>query len=225
MRKPNLAAILLIAAATSVYAVKMAPVVNCYLAGTKGLEEISPNVFLDGGLSASERERLLKDIQAARLRVEGFLGLRRASPRFLAGARIRGTATYRTPLCDCILLGPEGRNPDVIAHEMVHTELTARIGHLRQALSIPTWFDEGLAMHVDYRPPFGEEMYVLKTDGGRTAPRLGDINTSRKFHKTSYVSYLTAHHEFERWYSGMGPRGLFTLFNDLRAGRSFREAY
>jgi hypothetical protein len=225
MKKRVLAGLLLLCAATAVCAVKMKPVAGCYLARLSGLNEIAPNVFADGAFTAEERERLLKDLDAARLRVEAFLGPLRAFPRVMTGAKFRGTVTHRTPLCDCITLGPAGRNVDVIAHEMAHTELTARIGHIRQVLSVPTWFDEGVAMHVDYRAPFGEDMYAARTGNGRTAPKLADIDTARKFHKRGYVSYLTARHEFERWYARAGRGGLCALFESLRAGGDFEDAY
>lgn len=225
MKKTVLAGLLLFCAATVVFAVKMKPVFECYLAPLTGMIEISPNVFVDGTVTTEDRERLLKDVDAARLRVESFLGQRRAFPRIVAGVGFRGTMTHRTPLCDCIALGPAGRNVDVIAHEMVHTELTARIGHFRQMLSVPTWFDEGMAMHVDHRAAFGEPMYAARTGDGRTAPKLEEIDTTRKFHKSSSISYLTAHHEFERWYAGAGRSGLYALLEGLRGGRDFADAY
>lgn len=57
-----------------------------------------------------------------------------------------------TPWGDSFLvLGPEGNSTDVIAHELCHDELYARLGWFRVKRAIPQWFNEGLAMMLDYR--------------------------------------------------------------------------
>lgn len=57
-----------------------------------------------------------------------------------------------TPWGDSFLvLGPEGNSTDVIAHELCHDELYARLGWFRVKRDIPQWFNEGLAMMLDYR--------------------------------------------------------------------------
>ena len=162
----------------------------------------------------------MQEIGAARARVAEYLGSLRASPRIVASKD--ATGTYMTPFCDCIVLGPRGRNVDVISHELVHTELNARVGFLRRTFSIPTWFDEGMALHADLRPAYGEEAYQKATRNGQTAPRLRDLDTAKKVHASSYVSYLTARHEFERWYAVKGRDGLLGLMDAVRGGRGFR---
>jgi hypothetical protein len=54
----------------------------------------------------------------------------------------------------CVLIGPNGQNVDVVAHELMHTEVADRIGVLAKFTDLPTWFDEGLAMQVDFRPEY-----------------------------------------------------------------------
>ncbi|WP_332368176.1 hypothetical protein [Spirosoma telluris] len=43
-----------------------------------------------------------------------------------------------------LILGPDGNNTDVIAHELCHDELFARLGWWRVKRQIPQWFNEGL---------------------------------------------------------------------------------
>jgi hypothetical protein len=212
----------LLAAASVVYALKTSPVAQCYAAPLTGRVEIRAGVFVDPSMPAGERARVGGMIGEAEGRVAGYFGNRQADPRILT--RSAGTATYRTPLCDCIFLGPKGRNVDVIAHELAHTEISARAGHLRTQFAIPTWFDEGAAMHVDLRPEYGEAAYreLLRSAG---IPKLADIDTPRKFFPLNRRAYVTAKHEFEGWYSHAGRAGFLALFEDVRAGRSFQEAY
>lgn len=209
-------------AAGTLYAYR-SPLTPCFLAQLTSRQEIAPGVFAESGMPAGERANLLEMIREAERRIPAYLGDRRARPRILTRAAV--TATYRTPVCDCIYLAPPGRNVDVIAHEMAHTELTARIGHWRVMRQIPTWFDEGMALHVDLRPAFGEEAYRKATRNGAAARRLADMETNRTFHSSSYLSFLTARHEFEAWYARAGREGLLSLMEQVRRGRPFREAY
>ena len=60
------------------------------------------------------------------------------------------------------------------------------------------------------------------TRNGQTAPKLQNLDTARKFHANSYISYLTARHEFERWYAVNGRDRLLALMDAVRDGRGFR---
>ena len=209
-------------AAAAVFALR-SPLAPCYLARLSSQQQIAPGVFVEPDMPASERARLLAAIHQAEARIPEYFGDRRAHPRILT--RSTGTATYRTPLCDCIFLGPQGRDVDVVAHEMAHSELTARVGHWRVMREIPTWFDEGMAMHVDLRPVFGEAAYRQATANGAAARKPAEMDTNRKFHAASYLSFVSSRHEFERWYARAGRAGLLSLMEEVRRGRPFRDAY
>lgn len=56
-----------------------------------------------------------------------------------------------TPFGSWIILNYSGMSEDVIAHEMCHDELSARIGWWRSRTSVPKWLDEGLALQLDNR--------------------------------------------------------------------------
>jgi len=91
-------------------------------------------------------------------RVSGLFGSTESTPRIaclseptLSLGKIIGTTSFAPGLPAIILLSPEGASVDVIAHEWAHAELAERIGVLARTYRLPTWFDEGLAMQVDYR--------------------------------------------------------------------------
>ena len=54
----------------------------------------------------------------------------------------------------CVIVGSKGQNIDVIAHELMHAEIADRVGYWRRFTQLPVWFDEGLAMQVDYRAAY-----------------------------------------------------------------------
>ena len=62
-----------------------------------------------------------------------------------------------TPFGNWIVINKDGLNTDVIAHEMCHIELYSSVGWWNSKTKTPAWFDEGLAMMLDYR-------FVAETD-------------------------------------------------------------
>ncbi len=123
---------------------------RCALVRFSGFRELRPRVFFDPVLADPDRKR------------DSFEKY---------GTDRGGTAAAQlTPFGDYTVFGPRGWNADVIAHELAHAELKARLGYWRYSRAIPKWFDEGAGMHVDERPRFSE------------------------------AAYLTAKHEFDSWY-------------------------
>ena len=65
---------------------------------------------------------------------------------------------------------------DILAHEITHAELHARLSAEAQK-TIPTWFDEGLAMQNDYRERYSEAQWTQQTNNGENAVALEDMDT------------------------------------------------
>ena len=106
-------------------------------------------------------EELIKD---ARERATSMYGPVEAQPVFscqnapVLGLDVsHGTTRFAPLLPAIIVLGPEGQNIDVAAHEFFHAELAARTSVLLRSYAIPTWFDEGLAMQLDHRPAYDRD--------------------------------------------------------------------
>ncbi len=125
----------------------------------------TPNgpVFINRVTLIPQGNRFLSNLTQARTRIRQFWGqsqgravliycpIQSQYEAYCAGGEGAG-CSLGTPWGDSFLvLGPEGNNPDVIAHELCHDELYARLGWFRIKRDIPQWFDEGLAMMLDYR--------------------------------------------------------------------------
>lgn len=163
--------------------------------------------------------------------------------RYCAGGEGAG-CSLGTPWGDAYLvLGPEGNNVDVIAHELCHDELFARLGWWQIKRQIPQWFNEGLALLVDYRfssPDVWE--HPDSTVGSADTPNirhfgfpprpmipLAELVTTADFFGGDYgrvmLAYQTAADEVERWLRRVGRPGLLTLTNAVATGESFDQAY
>ena len=142
-----------------------------------------------------------------------------------------------------LVLGPEGNNADVIAHELCHDELFARLGWWRVKRQIPVWFNEGLALMLDYRfsnPSVWEQPDSLANNQGfsddelmpfgrHPMVKLSELETTRDFFGGDYghvmLAYQTAAGEVSRWLSVVGRAGVPALTNAVAEGTDFGETY
>lgn len=218
------------------------------LAGTSG-------TYVSRSASARQRAELRRHVQTARDRIARFWGGRWGGAvliycpqqadyeRYCIGGEGAG-CSLGTPWGDSFLvLGPDGNNADVIAHELCHDELFARLGWWRTKRQIPVWFNEGLALMVDYR--FSSPAVWDKTDSTQTdlslygdddlmpfahpMMRLSDLETTRDFFGGDYqhvmLAYETAADEVTRWLGRVGRAGVAALISAVAAGEPFADAY
>lgn len=130
---------------------------SCALLGLAPLD--GEDVRFERSLSADQRRAALVVLSAARERLSTRLGLSssRVHVIFLGDGRSLwpfsfndyGSTHFIGPRA-CMVIGQEGRNVDVVAHELTHAALFERLGAWNRE-RLPTWFDEGLAMQVDDR--------------------------------------------------------------------------
>jgi hypothetical protein len=125
-----------------------------------------------------------------------------------------------------VVLSKDGRDLDIIAHEIAHAELYERIGFYAQEFKIPTWFSEGLAMQCDDRDYYSEDTLRAKSDNFKNLPDVKKFKSAGEFHAGSHeavmLNYMTAKHEVKEWYT---PEKLQDFIAQLNAGASFEEAY
>ncbi len=214
-----------------------APVVRSVLIHwTPGFKPIGNHVYVDANLSEARSLRLQSEVLKAKDRVIALYGSYSAAPVIIAtedpkmlrryGTTSQGTAVIHVSLPGSyIVLGPNGMNVDVIAHEMGHAELAKRIGVLKRR-KIPVWFDEGLAMQLDDRPKYRETEWVKLSRIGRMPSRIEDFDTPLKFYNNAAVyHYIAAKHEVKQWLDKAGSSGLLRLLAEVKAGKIFIQSY
>lgn len=126
-------------------------------------QQLNSAVFVAADISNERAETIKGLIDSASERISYVYGKPISTPRFLITADTELAAKWganntasmhRTPGRACIVIGPQGQNTDVMAHEWLHAEIQHRVGFLRFVTEIPVWFDEGAALTLDYREPF-----------------------------------------------------------------------
>ncbi|HQC80249.1 MAG TPA: hypothetical protein PLS67_06970 [Accumulibacter sp.] len=122
----------------------------------------------------------------------------------------------------CVIIGTKGGSVDIVAHELMHAELYHRVGPLKYFLEVPTWFDEGVAMQVDFR-----SRYVLSANDAADAQRVRELTTASKFFVADddalTLNYSFAKHEVSKWLSVVGGDTLYSRLARVRSGEPLAE--
>jgi hypothetical protein len=134
--------------------------------------------------------------------------------------------TVFSPLGAFIIIGMNFIDLDKISHEICHTELFSRLGYFKITREIPVWFNEGLALQVDYRKEFSRERFLFVKDSIKSDPKLSEMNTVENFYnKDYYIHFLKAGYEVGNWLDNAGNEGLKNLISGINNGKDFRELY
>jgi len=154
--------VLLLTFGAAVYA--YANIVRCVLIDFGGFREAADNVYVSQALPRPTQGEVDALIRDARLRVEKQYGAPRAKPVIIVvgtdeeardyGLHDSPGKLFFVPWQNYRILSYEKGSIDVAAHELVHAEIVERLGYALRQETIPTWFDEGAALQVDFRPQY-----------------------------------------------------------------------
>ena len=213
--------------ATLVFAVPGATA--CAFVGVREFESLPDKTLVEPQRSSQDRSEIQELLSDARKRIETRFGATRATPIvvFLQNTEAfwplslnaHGSTSFvgsRT----CVIVGPKGQSVDVVAHELMHAELADRVGYWRRLTEIPTWFDEGVAMQVDFRP-----RYDLPSGKPVNTSYVRRIETAHEFFKSSgsrlVQNYASAKFEVAHWLSGIGKQNLYQRLERIENAEPF----
>jgi hypothetical protein len=213
----------------------------------------STELYVHTATTTRQRERLQQHISTARQRIQTFWGSRQGQAiliycpqqevyeQYCLGGEGAGCSLGMPWGTSYLVLGPDGNNSDVLAHELCHDELFARLGWWRVKRQIPQWFNEGLALMVDYRftDPAVWQTDSLSAEDALTLRRryfyrssmlkLSDLETTRDFFGGDYrhvmLAYQTAADEVARWLRIVGSVSVARLSQTIVDGADFAPAY
>lgn len=211
---------------------------RCIFVDHFGFKQVGPNIFVQNDMSPADVQIVLSTIEKSKQKVVKFFGTMESNPKIVLGTdsnelkknglpnkfgitRVSSVGTF-------VLIGENGLNEDVIAHELVHAEFANRIGWYRFH-KVPMWFHEGLATQVDNRPQYSEKMWKQKTDNGQSSIDINAIASSEQFQSgdsnTIRYHYIIAKHEVMEWLKITGQQGLLDLIERIKDGEDFYKAY
>ena len=213
-------------------------------------------VYINRTATAPQQTQFRQHVGAATDRIRRFWGDRRGRAiliycpkqadyeQYCVGGEGAGCSLGMPWGASYVVLGPDGNSTDVIAHELCHDELFTRLGWWRVKRQIPQWFNEGLALMVDYRfsspavweQPDSTQHSASRFDDDdlmpfapRTMLKLTDLETTRDFFEGDYsrtmLAYQTAADEVSRWLLVVGRAGVPALANAVADSENFGDVY
>jgi hypothetical protein len=200
--------------------------IACELAVPLGYKETLANVFI-----AKDTHDTVKDLsylKDAAKRVSDTFGETIATPTLILTADKSASSTFFasetaashfSPFSNCLVIGPKGQNIDVVAHELVHAEIYARLGWLTQVLKMPRWFEEGVALTVDLREPFLPENISLS---GHELEAVKSLFYGHQFYnENAFNNYRAARLAAEP----VNKREFYANLERMRQGESFNNVF
>lgn len=204
----------------------------CALVDYSTFVRIDTNVYVSPNTSAEDRRELLDLLAQAKARVMATYRRNSAAPIVISGRDMDSLGIFASneyasakflPGRSYIVLGPKGHSVDVIAHELVHSEVFEVLGFWTRSLKLPVWFDEGVAMQVDYRKQYDAANIVhdkLAVRELRYAWQFFRDDDNQLTHH-----YASAKREVREWTKKVGHEGVFVLLNRMKHGERFNDVH
>ena len=219
----------IIALGTATLAFAFPGMTACALIEFSGLETLPNGTRIPSSSTNAERQAILEIQTQAKTRIETMFGAPRAKPLvvflnnpttvFTFKSNSYGSTFFVGPRA-CVIIGPDGTNVDVVAHELLHAELFARVGPWRRFREIPAWFDEGVAMQVDFRSRYDSSQAVDATELAslRTLRSMDQFNAGNDQEITRH--YARSKRAVAQWLEKIGRSNLYANLERIRAGES-----
>jgi hypothetical protein len=228
----SIAAIITLGAVTLAFA--FPGTTACALIEFSGLETMPNGTRILASSTNAERQAILEIQTQAQTRIEQMFGAPRAKPLvvflknpasiFTFTSNGYGSTHFVGPRA-CVIIGGQGTNVDVVAHELLHAELFERVGPWRRINEIPAWFDEGLAMQVDFRSRYDSSQIVDATELAslRTLRSMDQFNAGNDEEITRH--YARSKRAVSQWLEKTGRSNLYANLERIRAGESFQKIF
>lgn len=224
---------------------------HCQWIGYSDFKKVRPNFYISPTTSPKHLQKANQSIQEAHKRIAELWGKPVGDATIILCESIEQYHRYcnsdegagcsiGTPWgASFIVLNLNGLNTDVIAHEMCHDELFTRLGWWKTMREIPQWFNEGLALMVDYRFVSATDSVQRHLDykdecayvsnGGQTVLSLNEISSFHSFFNGGenqvMLAYMTSGMEVSRWLAVVGGKNIAVLVHQIAEGHDFEKVY
>ena len=228
--------ILVILGATGFY-IKSPDLFNCFFIGaSNNFTEVKGNLYISNDTPEGLKDSLISVLRKADNRVCKFweTNKRKGNPVIIfcysksllsEYSKNNFLITYKTPFNCFIIIYKDRIDLDMLSHELFHTEFCERIGFFKNT-KIPVWFDEGLAMQVDYRKEYSEEKYFELKDSISGNVNLSQISTPETFYAGNfYYHFILARHELDKWMKETEKEGFYSFMDRINNGEDFYKVY
>lgn len=196
----------------------------------------SEYIFVDPELEELEIEQALSAISEGKERLRKTFGSYTANPVIVITATSENAnkyglgrfpaKAYAAPWNQYVVVNYHVENIDLIAHELMHAQIREILGYWAYQTRIPTWFDEGVAMQVDYRDRYKIDTLSFPQ---KEIERIKTLTSTSKFWTDSkekdinnYVGAKAAVHQVLDKYPS---NSLYSMLLTIRQGQDFNDVF
>lgn len=206
-----------------------------------GYTEILDGVWLDNEYRG-DLDTVYDTVKRGRERVRTFYGEITATPTLIITEsekkleRLGGGHDIMTfalgDVYSYISISTELLDVDSVAHELGHAETHERLykGKVTFGRGVPPWFDEGIALQMDYSPRYSWDALMECTENMTLLPDFHHLANEKSFYEcdeeTLLYNYIVSKYEVGRWLLlNDDVDGLLKLLEKLNRGGDFYELY
>lgn len=211
-------------------------IVRCVFIGSSDFEEIEDNLYVSGYIPSSEHQSIRAMIDSARLRIKEHFGKPIAKPVIIVtgsekeaedyGLQDTPGSLFFTPWTRYLILSHHKGGLDVASHELVHAEIVERLGYFIRQREIPTWFDEGVSLQVDFRPHYMIDLDLFDKSEIRRAYTLDSPDKFwTKNRQQNIRNYLAAKAAVTMFFRSSTTKALYPMLSKIREGKRFEDLF
>jgi hypothetical protein len=198
--------------------------------------KLSENVFIDPALEEFERQQALSVINEGTDRIRKAFGSYTATPVIVITGTTENAKKYglggfpakafAAPWDEYVVVNYQIENIDLIAHELMHAQLREVVGYWIYQTEIPTWFDEGVAMQVDFRDRYKIDILSFPQDEIERVKALKSPSSFWTDSKEADIkNYLGAKAAAQQVLAKSREKSLYYKLLKVRNGRDFYEVF
>lgn len=213
-----------------------AHITRCAFIEFSDFNEIENQLYVSGVLPTDAHEEISALVQNARLRISEYYGEPKATPTIIVTGSDQEAKSYGlndspgilfiVPWNSYLVLNYQKKSVDVASHELVHAELLERLGYFKRQQEIPTWFDEGAALQVDFRSHY---LIDLDTFDQSEILRVRTLDSPKKFwsnnKKQNILNYQAAKAAVATYFKDHSTNFLYPMLVKIKNGEKFEALF
>ncbi len=197
---------------------------------------IDKKIYMDPSLDESEHTEILDLLNQSKKRIIEKYGSFSATPTIVITGTTKTSRQYglgvfpgkafTTPWEGYIVLNHQTIDINLLAHELMHTQMRDVLGYWAYQTKIPTWFDEGVAMQVDDRSHYTVDYKLFDQ---QEIERVKTLNSPAQFwtntQEQDIKNYRAAKAAVQEIWHIYSPKTLYSMLLRVRQGESFRNVF
>ncbi len=207
--------------------------IRCAMINFSNFKKIEKNLYVENTFKDSEHKHIQSLITDAKVRIADKFGKLSSNPTIIIAKNPDTTLkystnlyanTYTSPWGNYVIIGSKGHSVDVIAHELLHAEVSKRLGYFTKLFQFPVWLDEGIGMQVDYR-----KRYNISSISDSEIIRVQTLNSVSSFwtnsKKQTIKNYQGAKYVVYKILAQYPEKELFSLLLKVKNGENIKDIF